>query len=198
MRLVERLGEARILAILRMDEVDTWGVDVARRLHSEGVRAIECTLDRPGAMAAIRTLQEEMGADTLVGAGTVLHTSQVANLARMGVDFCVTPHLDPEVVNDALDAGIPIIPGVMTASEVAAAFRLGVPAVKLFPAGHLGLGYLRALRAPFGDFPVVPTGGVRAEDVPGWLEAGAVCVGLGSALTGPDGVPASLREVLAE
>jgi 2-dehydro-3-deoxyphosphogluconate aldolase/(4S)-4-hydroxy-2-oxoglutarate aldolase len=197
MNLVERLESARILAILRMDEVETKGVATALRLHEAGVRAIECTLDRPGALAAIERLRDELGSDTLVGAGTVTSTSQLDDLVRLEVDFCVTPHLDPTLVSCALDAGLAIIPGIMTPSELAAAFRLGSPAVKLFPAGLLGPDYLRALQGPFGTFPVVPTGNIGVDDVPAWLEAGATCVGLGSALTGGDGIPVAVEELLA-
>lgn len=196
MSLVESLRAARVLAILRMDDIDTRGVETALRLHTQGVRAIECTMDRPGALEAIGRLRGEIGSDTLVGAGTVTRTSQVDDLAAAGADFCVTPHLDPDLVVHSLGCGLPILPGVMTPSEVATAFRLGAPAVKLFPAGLLGTRYLAALQAPFGDFPVVPTGSIGVEDVPGWLEAGAVCVGLGSALTGPGEIAGTLREVL--
>lgn len=197
MTLVERLESARILAILRMDEVETKGVATALRLHEAGVRAIECTLDRSGAMAAIERLQDEVGADTLVGAGTVIAASQIDDLIRLDVDFCVTPHLDTALVTYALDAGLAIIPGIMTPSELATAFRLGSPAVKLFPAGLLGPDYLRALQGPFGMLPVVPTGSIRVDEVAAWLEAGATCVGLGSALTGDDGIPAAVQELLA-
>lgn len=195
MTLLERLEAARVLAILRMDDVETKGVDAALALHREGIRALECTLDRSRALTAIERLLTEVGSDTMVGAGTVTTTSQIDELVRLDVDFCVTPHLDPELVTYALDARVPIIPGVMTASEVAAAFRLGAPAVKLFPAGFLGIDYLRALQGPLGFFPVVPTGGIEIADVDDWLEAGATCVGLGSALTKPGSVP-GLRKLL--
>ena len=194
--IVARLSDARLLAILRMDEPDTVGVELARRLHGQGVRAIECTLDKPGALTAIERIRDELGADTLVGAGTVTRVDQVDSLASLGVDFCVTPHLDPRLVTHSLDRGLPIVPGGMTPSEVAEAFRLGAPAVKLFPAGVLGIAYLEALQGPFGRFPVVPTGSIGIGDVEAWLEAGAVAVGLGSALTRPDTIPAELARLL--
>lgn len=196
MNLVERLESSRILAILRMDEVETEGFRRALHLHQAGIRAIECTLDRSGALTAIGRLQEELGSDTLVGAGTVTMAEQVDDLARLGVDFCVTPHLDTDLLTHAVAAGLPMLPGVMTPSEVATAFRLGAPAVKLFPAGILGPRYLRALQGPFGTFPVVPTGSIGVEDVSTWLDAGATCVGLGSALTASEEVPSPLRDLL--
>lgn len=194
--LLDRLRSARILAILRVDDVAGAGVSLARRLHSEGVRAIECTLDKPDALAAIEILRAELGSDTLIGAGTVTRIDQVDALVEIGAEFCVTPHLDPDLVTHSLDRGLPILPGVMTPSEVATALRLGAPAVKLFPAGILGLDYLRALQGPFGRFPVIPTGNLAVGDVVDWIEAGAICVGLGSTLTRGDHVPAGLRHLL--
>lgn len=194
--LVSRLSAARLLAILRLEDPETAGVELARRLHSQGIRAIECTLNRSGALAAIERIQEEFGSDTLVGAGTVTRLDQIDSLVSLGVDFCVTPHLDPALVTKALERGLAMIPGVMTPSEVAEAFRLGVPAVKLFPAGVLGVGYLEALQGPFGNFPVVPTGSIDLGDVEGWLRAGALAVGLGSALVRPEVIPPELTALL--
>ncbi|HLU53240.1 MAG TPA: bifunctional 4-hydroxy-2-oxoglutarate aldolase/2-dehydro-3-deoxy-phosphogluconate aldolase [Acidimicrobiia bacterium] len=196
--LIDRLRQARVVAILRLDDVDERGVDLALRLHAQGVRAVECTLDKPNALVAIQRLRREIGSDTLIGAGTVTRLGQIDELAEVGVDFCVTPHLDPELVSRSLEVGVPILPGVMTPTELAAAHRLGVPAVKLFPAGSLGVDYLKALRGPFGDFPVVPTGGIEVGDVRGWLDAGALCVGLGSALTRHATLPSELSGLLGD
>ncbi len=196
MNAIERLQSARVLAILRMEEVATSGVATAYRLHRAGVRAIECTLDQGGALDAIAELGRSLGADTVVGAGTVMTTAQIDDLVSIGAEFCVTPHLDADLLTYALGASLPMIPGVMTPSELATALRLGAPAVKLFPAGPLGIGYLKALRGPFGNFAVIPTGGIDVGEVPAWLAAGSLCVGLGSALTGPDGVPAELVDIL--
>lgn len=194
--LVTRLFDARLLAILRMDDLDTAGVEKARRLHGQGVRAIECTLNRRGALDAIGRIREELGENTLVGAGTLTRLDEVDSLVSIGVDFCVTPHLDSALVSHALESGLPIIPGVMTPSEIAEAFRLGVPAVKLFPAGVLGVDYLEAIQGPFGSFPVVPTGSIGIDDVEGWLEAGAIAVGIGSALVRTDRIPPRLAALL--
>lgn len=194
--LLDQLADARILAILRMDDLATAGVDRALRLNGAGVRAIECTLDSPGALEVISVLRDRLGPDTVVGAGTVTRRAEVEGLVETGVDFCVTPHIDPELIEAALGSGLAMIPGVMTPSEIAAAFQLGVPAVKLFPAGPLGIDYLRALQGPFGDFPVIPTGGITVADAPAWLDAGAMCVGLGSALTSPTADPGELSKAL--
>lgn len=196
MSLVTDLHRARVIAVLRRPNISQVAVALYRQLHEQGVRAIECTLDHPGAVEAIQAIQEVASSDTLVGAGTVMKTEQLDRIASIGVRFAMAPHLDPELLEHALNLGFPLIPGVTTPSEIARAFALGAPAVKLFPAGPLGINYFEALRGPFGDFAVIPTGGIQVSEVRAWLEAGALCVGLGNALTGPDGVPHNLRALL--
>jgi 2-dehydro-3-deoxyphosphogluconate aldolase/(4S)-4-hydroxy-2-oxoglutarate aldolase len=193
--LLGQLRTARVMAILRRADIAVQLDDLVAGLRAHGVRAIECTLGPPDAMTAVRRLREGRRDGELVGAGTVTTAAQVDQLAALDLDFAVSPHLDEALLLRALDAGLPLLPGVATPTELARAVALGAPAVKLFPAGPLGIGYLRALRGPFPDVPVVPTGGIAVEDVPAWLDAGALCVGLGSALTG-DQLPAVLAEVL--
>ena len=108
--------------------------------------------------------------------------TDVDTLIDLGVDFAVTPHLDERLLDHALSNGLPMLPGVMTPSEVATARRVGAPGIKLFPAGALGTGYLQALLGPFPGLLVVPTGGIGRGDVDGWIEAGALAVGLGGKL----------------
>lgn len=194
--LLERLKVAQVLAILRMDDVSVRGVAMAAALHAAGVRAFECTLDKPGAVTAIEILRDQFGSDSVIGAGTVESAGQVEEAAAAGADFCVSPHLDPILMKHSIDIGIPFIPGVMTPSEIAHALRLGAPAIKLFPAGSLGVDYLKTVRGPWASLNVIPTGGLGLDDVAPWLAAGAVCVGLGSALTAGDGAANGLAEVL--
>lgn len=196
MSLVDDLHRARVIAVLRRPDISQVSVALYRQLHEQGVRAIECTLDQPGAVEAIQAIKKVASSDMLVGAGTVTTTEQLDSVASIGVRFAMAPHLDPDLLQHASDLGIPLIPGVTTPSEIARAFSLGAPAVKLFPAGPLGIPYFKALRGPFGDFAVIPTGGIQVSEVGAWLEAGALCVGLGNALTGPDGVPNSLESLL--
>ena len=112
-----------------------------------------------------------------------------------GAGFLVTPGVTPEVVRVAVELGIPALPGALSPTEIATAQRAGATAVKLFPASLGGPGYLRVLRGPFSDVPFVPTGGIELADVRSWLDAGATCVGLGSALVGatPPATPGDLR-----
>lgn len=180
--ILDFLAEARVVAVLRSGSAVDTAIDNAIRLREAGVRAFECTLDNPDALRMIQALRIQLGDTCRVGAGTVTTVQQVERLAELDAAFLMTPHLDPDVVSTAIEYGLTVVPGVMTPTEISAAFRLGVEAVKLFPAGSLGIEYLQTLQGPFGRFPVIPTGGIGLAEAARWLEAGALCVGLGSAL----------------
>jgi 2-dehydro-3-deoxyphosphogluconate aldolase / (4S)-4-hydroxy-2-oxoglutarate aldolase len=109
-----------------------------------------------------------------------------------------SPSVVPEVIEAATRRGIASYPGAFTPTEIHAAWSVGASAVKLFPAGALGLGYLRAVRAPMPNIPLVPTGGVEVEAVGAWLDAGAVAVALGNPLIGDALTPDGDLDALAE
>ena len=190
------LEQARVLAILRRPDIADVVLDVLERLHEAGVRAVEVTLDQPGAPAALRRLVEDSPPDTVVGAGTVLAAAQVDMVAEAGASFAVCPHLDTALIERGVARGLPVIPGVATATEIVTAMAAGAEVLKLFPAGALGIPYLKALLGPFRDAAFVPTGGIGIDDVPAWIDAGAICVGLGGALVGSGGVDPRIGEVL--
>jgi 2-dehydro-3-deoxyphosphogluconate aldolase/(4S)-4-hydroxy-2-oxoglutarate aldolase len=129
----------------------------------------------------------------LLGAGTVLSVDAAERAVEAGAGFLVAPHTDPTIVEWAAARGIPTFPGALTPTEILAAWRAGAAAVKLFPASAVGPAFVREVRGPFRDIPLVPTGGVTAETAPSFIAAGAVAVGLGSWLTG-SGDPATVAE----
>ena len=178
---LDAVRRAGAVAILRMRAHDL-ALDVAHALASGGVRVLELTVDHPGALAAIERIAGDLPRGVVLGAGTVRTAEQVGAVVAAGARFCVSPDTNPAVIRAALDAGLEPLPGTATATEVATALAAGARAVKLFPAGPLGHAYLRALRGPFADVPFIPTGGIRHDEVEGWLRAGAVAVGLGSDL----------------
>ncbi|MFC7550788.1 bifunctional 4-hydroxy-2-oxoglutarate aldolase/2-dehydro-3-deoxy-phosphogluconate aldolase [Plantactinospora sp. GCM10030261] len=181
---VDRVRETGAVAILRLREHGS-DVAVGQALLRGGLVVMEVTLDHPDGVDSLRRLAAELPEPALVGAGTVTTVAQVTAAAEAGARFCVSPHTDPVVIAAALDAGLEPLPGAATPTEVAAARAAGARLIKLFPAGPLGLGYLRALRGPFHDVTFVPTGGIRHDEVDGWLRGGAVAVGLGSDLVPP-------------
>ena len=170
----------RVLAILRYREPCDLGA-VVDALRAGGIDAIEITADTPGALEAVATARE---AGAPVGAGTIRTVEEVRTFAGAGAAFLVSPGLVPEIVREGRKLGVPAVPGVLSPTEVLGAVAAGTSTVKLFPARLGGIGYLAALRGPFPDVRFIPTGGIAIGDVARWLEAGAACVGLGSALAG--------------
>ncbi|MFC5748221.1 bifunctional 4-hydroxy-2-oxoglutarate aldolase/2-dehydro-3-deoxy-phosphogluconate aldolase [Actinomadura rugatobispora] len=185
-------GFAGAIAILRMTD-HRHVVEVGTTLYEAGLKAMEVTFDHPGGPAALRALCTALPADALLGAGTIRTREQVEEAAASGARYCVSPHTDSGLIRAVLGAGLEPLPGAGTATEVATALDAGARLVKLFPAGALGLPYLRALRGPFRDAAFIPTGGIRHDAVGEWLAAGAVAVGLGSDLVpaapGPGDLP---------
>lgn len=185
---LERLRDLRVVAVLRA-RGPADAVEVAEALVEGGLRAVEVTFTTPDAPSALRELRARHGDAVLLGAGTVVTAGQAEDAVEAGAEFLVSPGCDPELVPRMLATGRAVLPGVLTPSELLLALRLGVDAVKLFPASLGGPAHLRALRAPFPDVGVVPTGGVSAESAGEWLAAGALAVGVGGALA-----PASLED----
>jgi len=173
-------------------------VPAAEALVAGGVLAFEITLDSPDAIHAIRELSERYThGPLLVGAGTVLDLVGASAAVRHGARFLVSPHTDIELVHWAADHAIPVFPGAFTPSEILTAWRAGATAVKLFPASAAGPTYLRELRGPLAGVPLIPTGGITAENAAGFIAAGAVALGVGSWLVG-DGAPDRIRQRATE
>jgi 2-dehydro-3-deoxyphosphogluconate aldolase / (4S)-4-hydroxy-2-oxoglutarate aldolase len=189
--LPEAVTAVRVIAILRgLRREDS--LEVARALGEAGVRAIEVTVDSPSALEVIGEIAQLEGVSA--GAGTVLTVVDAERAVAAGAAFLITPVVETTVISWAADRGIPIMPGALTPTEIGSAWSAGAAGVKLFPAGTLGAGYLRAIRAPLPHIPLIPTGGIGADDVHSFLEAGAVAVALGSELAaGGDPIEAGRR-----
>lgn len=158
-------------------------IPLARALVAGGVRVLEVTLRTPVALKAIRALAREVP-EAIVGAGTLTRPEEFAEARDAGACFGVSPGLTPALIAAARDSGLPLLPGVMTPSDVIAARLAGFRALKLFPAQPAGgIGMLQALAGPFPDVTFCPTGGITAETAPEFLALPNVaCVG-GSWLT---------------
>ncbi|GAA5188744.1 bifunctional 4-hydroxy-2-oxoglutarate aldolase/2-dehydro-3-deoxy-phosphogluconate aldolase [Rugosimonospora acidiphila] len=153
-------------------------------LVESGVRTLEVTLNTPDALGALHRASARLGGAAVLGAGTVRSTSQARDALEAGARFLVSPHTDAEIGQVAMEARAGWLPGAFTATEVSTAWAAGATAVKLFPARLGGPRYLRDLREPLDDIPMVPTGGVSAESVADWFAAGAAAVGAGGPLVG--------------
>ena len=160
-------------------------VQVAEALVDGGVSAFEVTLNSADGVAAIRALAQRYSkGPLLVGAGTILDISAATTAVEAGARFLVSPHADMELISWAVDREVPIFPGAFSPTEILAAWRAGASAVKLFPASVAGPAFVREMRGPLPEIPLIPTGGVTVENAPGFIAAGAVALGVGGWLTG--------------
>lgn len=160
---------------------------VVEALLQGGLTVAEITMTVPNAIAAIDAIAKRFPGEVLVGAGTVTDAEMARRAADAGAEFIVTPCLVPEVINAAQRADVAILPGALTPGEIFEAFRLGGDMVKVFPVQSVGgAAYLQALRGPFPDIPLVPTGGVTLENMAEMFKAGAAAVGVGTELISKD------------
>jgi len=181
MSAIDRIREERIVAILRrVDDVDARVAAAA----AAGVGVVEITLDTPDAAGAIARARAR--GDVSVLAGTVRRPEQVDEAAAAGAEAVVSPALSATVLERARALGVPAVPGALTPTEIEAAWRAGAALVKLFPGSLGGPRYVRDVLAPLAGVPLIVTGGVTADNAADFLAAGAVAVGVGSALDDPD------------
>ena len=186
-------GRAPVMAILRGMGVDR-SVALATTAWDLGIDSVEVPLQTAEDERALRELVR-LGAKrgALVGAGTIVSTDQIPAAQAAGAAYLVSPGLDPVVVRAAQDAGIPILPGVATPTEVQLALSLGLTWLKAFPATWLGTSWFKHIRGPFPQATFVATGGIDASNAAEFLDAGVRVVAVGSALE-----DASQLEKLAE
>lgn len=178
-----RLREQVVVAVIRTDTADVVP-ELLRCLVRGGLRTMEITLTIPSAIPMINRLSEEYAGDreVLVGAGTVLDVGQAREAIDAGAKFIVSPTVEPNVIRYCRDQDVPIIPGAMTPTEILSAWRLGADIVKVFPAGSLGASYFSDVAGPLPHIPLLATGGIRSDNIVSFLKAGAVAVGVGSAV----------------
>jgi 2-dehydro-3-deoxyphosphogluconate aldolase/(4S)-4-hydroxy-2-oxoglutarate aldolase len=156
---------------------------VVEALASSGLAVAEITMTVPDALLVIATAIKRFGDRMLIGAGTVTDGFMAERASAVGAQFVVTPCFVPEVIEFAREADLAVIPGALTPTEVLAASRHGGDMVKVFPIQNVGgAAYLRALRGPFPNIPLVPTGGVSLDTVRDMFDAGAAAIGVGGEL----------------
>lgn len=179
-------GEHALVAILR-GVAPGRVVAIADVLYQAGLRIIEVPLNSPDPYASIAALAAGRRPGCVIGAGTVLDVLQVRRTHEAGAGLVVAPNCDVEVIGNALQLGMQVMPGFASATEALTAIRAGARHLKLFPAVSYGPRHLQALRAVLpADINVYPVGGIGAADIPGWLAAGATGFGFGSELFRPD------------
>ncbi|MEN9215779.1 MAG: bifunctional 4-hydroxy-2-oxoglutarate aldolase/2-dehydro-3-deoxy-phosphogluconate aldolase [Gloeomargarita sp. HHBFW_bins_162] len=174
---LSQLKRQRVIGVVRSGDAGL-AYQMGATLAQAGIHHIEITWDCPEVATIIPRLQGAYP-DCWVGTGTILSRVDLERALTVGVDFIFAPHTEREWLTMSLSAGVPLVPGALTPTEILQAYRWGAPAVKVFPIGGLGgATYLRQLCSPLGHIPLIPTGGVTRANAREMLEAGAIAVGL--------------------
>jgi 2-dehydro-3-deoxyphosphogluconate aldolase/(4S)-4-hydroxy-2-oxoglutarate aldolase len=179
--LVRRIETTGVVAVIRLSDASQLGA-VADALADGGVRAIEVTMTVPRAIALIEELAASVPAEIMVGAGTVLDADTARQAIEAGAQFIVSPVFRRPVLETGHDHDVAVMPGCFTPTEILDAWDAGADVVKVFPATVLGPGFFKDVLAPLPDVRLMPTGGVTRDNAGDWIEAGAVAIGVGTAL----------------
>jgi len=171
------LKKNRAIAVIRSSEKElAW--QMASAVAAGGIQFIEITWNTHKAAELIAELRSEFPTFS-IGTGTLLNLEQLQQAIDCGAQFLFTPHTDVAMIKTAVDAGVPIVPGAFSPTEIVTAWQAGASCVKVFPISALGgATYLKSLQGPLGHIPLIPTGGVTLENAKVFIDAGAIAVGL--------------------
>lgn len=171
--------ERPVLAIMRNVLLENT-VKYAKAAVDGGVRIFEVALNSKDGYEQISILRKEFGSDAMIGAGTAITVEKAKRAVEAGADFLLTPSTQTEILDYCRCQNIPLLPGVLTPSDVAACVNYGFHTMKLFPAGEMPVSYIESLKGPFDDTDYVAIGGVNMENIDVFFQKGFVGVGLGS------------------
>lgn len=170
----------KIVAIVRGVKFEDI-LPIVQALHDGGIKVVEITLNTPRALEMIQLVNAEFGQKMLVGAGTVLNSQEAKAAIATGAKFIISPNLDPDTITTTKKLGAISIPGAFTPTEIVNAYALGADIIKVFPATN-GIDFIKNIRGPLPQIPLMPTGGVTLKNIQDFKQAGAVAFGIGSAL----------------
>lgn len=178
-----RTAATRLIAVLRARDSGDY-TRVLDALVDAGIRSVELTMTTPGTIERLPEIVARFGDAADIGVGTVIDEDELNAAIGAGAHYIVTPITDARVVALSVAAGIPVVPGGFTPTELFASWRAGASAVKVFPAGQVSANYVNDLRGPFPGIDVIPSGGVNHDMAAAWLAAGAAAVSVGGPLLG--------------
>lgn len=173
----------KLVAIVRSKQEETVSSTVSCLVEG-GVKALEITSNTPGYCQQISIARHNFPY-VLVGAGTITDSDKAQDAVNAGAQFLVTPNVSSDVVEIAHKHNIPVLMGVLTPTDIANALHCQADAIKLFPAGNMGIEYCKSLLGPYDDISLFAVGGIHFENVREWLQLGIAGVGIGNALTRP-------------
>jgi 2-dehydro-3-deoxyphosphogluconate aldolase/(4S)-4-hydroxy-2-oxoglutarate aldolase len=193
-----KILEEGVVPVIRVSSA-VEALEVARAIHEGGISVIEVTMTVPGAMDVIKEVSRKFGEEVLLGAGTVLDPETARAALLNGARFLVTPTLNPEVIKMSNRYGAVIIPGALTPTEILTAWEAGADLVKVFPIAQVGgPSYIRAIRGPLPQIPLVPTGGVNLQNAGEFIQAGAAAIAAGGELVDRKAVAEKKYSVVVE
>ena len=192
---MQRIEECGIVAIIRANSSNEL-FEAAVAIETGGVDVIEITMTTPDALQVIGDVSDRLGDSVLIGVGSVLdaETARAAMLA--GAEFVVSPVTKPDIIEICNRYSKVVIPGAFTPTEVLHAWETGADYVKIFPSSGVGPSYIKDIKAPLPQIPLIPTGGITAENASEFIKAGAVALGVGSALVSQDIIDSGDLDVL--
>jgi 2-dehydro-3-deoxyphosphogluconate aldolase/(4S)-4-hydroxy-2-oxoglutarate aldolase len=195
---LKTLVDGGLVPIVRASSSDE-ALKVVEAIRAAGVSTVEITMTVPGAIKLLETLSSTLGEKVLLGAGTVLdpETARLAILA--GAEFLISPALNPKVIEMTRRYSKVSIPAGLTPTEILTAWEAGADFVKVFPCGTVGgADYIKALKAPFPQIEMIPTGGVSLETASDFLKAGAAAIAVGGELVDKKAVKEKRWEIITE
>lgn len=180
----QMIEDTALVAGMRGNFTVDVSLETTETLLAEGIRVFEFTMNSTTPIAAMQAVKQAHGDDACVGMGTVLDVETAHRVLDAGADFVVSPAFQPDVVEVVHGAGVLMAPGVATPTEAVLASQMGVPLLKVFPIGALGLDYFKAMIGPLSHLKFMCNGGMDADNAQKFLAAGAVACGMASWLTG--------------
>ena len=194
----DRIAEIGIVPVVRASS-SREALIAAEAVCQGGIPIVEITMTVPGAVEVIRELIKSSGSEVLVGAGTVLDPETACRCLDAGAQFLVSPGLNLPTVEFAVREKVLIIAGALTPTEVITAWNAGSDFVKIFPCGQVGgAKYIKALKGPLPQIPLVPTGGVNLNTAAEFIEAGAAALGIGGELVQADALKSGKSQIIVE
>jgi 2-dehydro-3-deoxyphosphogluconate aldolase / (4S)-4-hydroxy-2-oxoglutarate aldolase len=194
---VNKIQELGVVAVIRMKDAGKLRA-VIDAIAAGGVRAIEVTMSVPGAVGLIAQLAPVLPSSILFGAGTVTDAATARAVIDAGAQYIVSPVFRRDVIDVCHERGVAVAPGCFTPTEILDAHEYGADVIKVFPATALGPSYIKDVRAPLPQVRLMPTGGVTLDNAGDWIRAGAIAVGVGSALLDTKAIEDGRLEVLTD
>lgn len=179
--ILERVLASGVVAVVRMPDSRKL-IRIVEAIREGGITAIEITMTTPNALAVISEVASSMGDVVEIGVGSVLDAETGRRAIEAGAQYIVSPIFKSEIIDVAHEHGLPAMPGAFTPTEIQTATEAGADVIKVFPADIVGMPFFKGVLAPMPHLKLMPTGGVSLTNAGEWIRAGAVAVGVGSAL----------------